>query len=45
MILKKFIVSGKDIKKLPLYIVFFNVDIECVEAYLDETNLYLTEDF
>ena len=45
MIPEKCIVPGKDIKGLPLDIVCFNEDLEWVEAYLEETNWYLTEDF
>ena len=42
---KEFIVSGKDIKKLPLNIVCFEEDLDLVEEYLDQTNWDLINDF
>ena len=42
---KEFIVSGKDIKKLPLNVVCFEEDLDLVEEYLDQTNWDLINDF
>lgn len=45
MIPENCIVSGKDIKKLPLNVVCFEEDLDLVEEYLDQTNWDLINDF
>lgn len=45
MIPEKFIVSGKDIKRLPLNVVCFEEDLDLVEEYLDQTYWDLINDF